>query len=190
MKYCGYENCYTISTLEEIDLDHFQTEVRKGNMAKFLEDNLSEGIVQKDALEGSTKSVEEFEFSRGHQKLIMAIAKLVKENLNENGVDGFAETSTEKKKKSASNMSPRKRQKYSAGKQVMKSNLRKPETMNLGENSYRLSCDENNVAVHDAHRTVLVTKALASLINLTPKMYEKVSMHWARKLLSHLDQIS
>lgn len=81
LKYCGYEDCHTIATIEENDLEYFTTEVRKGGITNFFTGS--------EALQGSNKSEENFEFCRGHQKLLMAIVKFVKENLNENGVDAF-----------------------------------------------------------------------------------------------------
>lgn len=86
LKYCGYENCHTIATIEEKDFEYFTTEVRKGGIVSFF----SNEIGTENALQGTNTCEENFEFSRGHQKLLLRIVKLVKENLNENGVDAFS----------------------------------------------------------------------------------------------------
>lgn len=85
LSYCGYDNFHTISSFEENDLEYLTTEVRKGGIVKYFHNEYG----RKNALQGSTKTEQNFEFSRGHQKLILAIVNLVKKNLNENGVDAF-----------------------------------------------------------------------------------------------------
>lgn len=85
LTYCGFDNVHTISEINENDLEYCTTVVRKGGIINYF----SNEVGSENALQGSHKSEANFEFSRGHQKLIMAIVKLVKQNLNENGVDAF-----------------------------------------------------------------------------------------------------
>lgn len=61
LKYCGYENCHTIATIEDNDLEYFVGEVRKRGITNFFSGKF--GII--NALQGSNKSEENFEFSRG-----------------------------------------------------------------------------------------------------------------------------
>lgn len=86
LTYCGFDNVHTISTIEESDLEYIATKVRKGGVIHYFSNEL--GI--ENALLGSNKSERNFEFSRGHRKLLLVIVELVKQNLNENGVDGFS----------------------------------------------------------------------------------------------------
>lgn len=96
LKYCGYDSCHTISTIEEPDFEYFEAEVRKGGIINFFEGEVSE----KNVLEGSTKCVEEFEIRRGHRTLLRIAVKLIKERLDEYGVDGFYLEIAKKKKPS------------------------------------------------------------------------------------------
>lgn len=85
LRYSGFENCHTISEIEEFDLEFIENYVRKASQ----KDDFKNGIDMSDfPLELS----ENFKFSRGHQKLILAIAKLVKQKLNEDGVYAFSQT--------------------------------------------------------------------------------------------------
>lgn len=171
LKFSGYDNCYAISTIEESDLEHIQTEIRKGDdILKFFEENSSalspESILPiislKTVLEGSNKKTfEEFEFSLGHQKLIMCIAKLVRENLDKNGVNGFAENV-------ASTSMPR-----------MPHSSRLGATRKRQKNIFKINAPED---VMKFHEMILVKKAMVSLNNFhtkctkcCPKLYEKVS---------------
>lgn len=95
LTYFGYDNFHTISTIEENDLEYIATEVRKGGIMNYFTNK--SGI--EDPLYGSSKSEQNFEFSRGHQKLLMVIAKLLKKKLNENGVDAFLVKPSTKKEK-------------------------------------------------------------------------------------------
>lgn len=78
LEHCGYDNCYSIATIEEEDFDYLKNEVLKGT------------ICAEKVFEGSSKSIEDFEFSRGHQKLLIVVVKFVKAILDASGVDGFS----------------------------------------------------------------------------------------------------
>lgn len=146
--------------------------MRKGNLTKFFDKKTPEGL---NVLDGSTKSAEDFEFSRGHQKLIISITNLVKQTLDENGLDGFAETSKSKakKKKSANTWSdvPRKLRKNSSEvASEVSSNLQRPD---VESNAVNIVINSNQEIF--AHQSTLVKKALKSLQVLTPLMYKKVT---------------
>lgn len=161
---CGFDNCYTISTIEENDIEYFEGQVRKGALAKFFENN-SEDL--NNVLEGS---VELFEFSRGHQKLIMTIAKTVKEKFDKNGIDGFGFPETSKSIKDASacklSIAPCKRQNNSD----TDSNLWESDFEPIFEDS-----GSNAGAMATIHRNKLVKQAVASLKKVTPDMVKEVS---------------
>lgn len=75
LKFCGYDNCHSIATIEEQDFEYVEAEVRNGGITKFFEGE----IAANDVLDGSTKTEENFEIIRGHRKLLMAVVKFVKE---------------------------------------------------------------------------------------------------------------
>lgn len=169
---CGFDNCYSVSTIVENDIKYFEDQVRKGALAKFFEDQISLDNV----LEGSTEetvSVEEFQFSRGHQKLITIIAKTVKDNLDKHGIDGFCPTEPSKFKKKISTCklsdAPCKRQKNSLAKVMEDSNLWEPDVDPIFEDS-GLYADE----MATIHRNKLVKQAVASLKSVTPAMFKEV----------------
>lgn len=177
---CGFDNCYTIATIEENDLEYFQGEILKGNLTKFFKNKTSDGFLLENVLEGSNKSEKEFEFRRGHQKLIISIAKLVKENLDKNGIDGFgftkryAETSKAKQNDSVNaklSDVPFKRQKSSPVQDAMGSWGRDAN----GEQVLYPEHKEINAGEIAIHRSKLIKQAMASLKNHTPAMLEKVS---------------
>lgn len=57
LKFCGYDDCYSISTIEEKDFAYFESEVRKGGIIEFYDGKISE----KDLMTGSPRSIENFE---------------------------------------------------------------------------------------------------------------------------------
>lgn len=93
LSYCGYDNFYTISAIDEDDLEYMAAQVKKGGITKYFSEQMS----LKNALKGSPFSEKNFEFSRGHQKLLMRIVKLVRTTLSEKGVEGFTEAKEIKK---------------------------------------------------------------------------------------------
>lgn len=177
LKCCGFENCYSISTIEENDIAYFEQQVRKGALTKFIEGSISENLSPDNVLEGYVeRSGEEFEFSRGHQKLIITIARTVKENLEKNGIDGF-ELSKGYPLKARKNYStcklsdePYKRRKNSSVELGTDSTLLEPDVEPSFEDS-ELSADE----IVTIHRNKLVKQAVVSLKKITPAMYKEVS---------------
>lgn len=76
LELCGYDNCYSIATIEDRDIDYIANEVRKGKLGAEM------------VLKESVETIKNFEFTRGHRKLIMAIAKFVKTILDSSGANG------------------------------------------------------------------------------------------------------
>ncbi len=172
---CGFDNCYSISTIEGNDIAYFESQVRKGAVANFFRNNTSEDFLLDNVLEGCVeRPVEEFEFSRGHQKLIMTIATTVKENLDKNGIDGFEMSKGYpfKARKISSTLSdkPHKRRKNLSMELGIDSNLCDSDVESIFDDS-ELSCGE----IVTIHRNKLIKKAVASLKAITPAMYKEVS---------------
>lgn len=171
LKFCGYENCHTISTIEEDDFEYFEFKVREGGIIEFYQDKISE----KDMFEGSTKTLKDFEIVRGHRKLLMAIVKVVKEKLDKNGVDGLFVVTPKRKKKNkiaekstAENIVPvrRKKQKFSPS-ELLNDDDEKLTEIKEERND---QCDPSI----EHHKRVLFLKALSCLKNHSPEMYEIV----------------
>lgn len=145
LKYCGFENCHTISTIEENDIEYFENEVRKGEITIVLNETTSEN----------------FEFSRGHKKLIMAITKLVNEKLNERGVDGFS--------------MPKQRKRTLSNATTVATKISKLST---NENS-SLDCFSEApepLETLQEYKSAVLRKMILSLITHTPEMFANVSI--------------
>lgn len=54
LKSCGYDNCHTIATIEDADIDYFIDEVRKGNVNSFYKGKISEENIMERCATGST----------------------------------------------------------------------------------------------------------------------------------------
>lgn len=152
---CGYDSYFTISSMDESDIEYFETEVRKGNFNKKFESLFEHDENPSNMLEGSVKSLDDFEITRGHRKLILAVSKFVEETLKQKGIDAFFEPSKPNKKKHSSTnriAAPMKKQKiYEPGQEPG---------------------DENDL---EHHRKTLIEKAMAVAINVTPDLYKNVS---------------
>lgn len=148
LKLCGYENCHTISTIEENDLELIEKEVLKGKFP--------EGFDFSDFPIGSSGN---FRFIRGHQKLILEISKLVKEKLDEGGVDGFTL------------MKSRKRAiKDDSGKPIKLSKLSSAACSSLD------CISEISHSVHSVreHKSNVLRKMILCLITNTPEKFANV----------------
>lgn len=173
LRFCGYENCHTISTIEETDIEYFESEVRNGGIIEFYKNEVS----PEDIFKGSTKAVNDFEINRGHRKLMMAAVKVVKNRLEENGVENFLAASPKRKMKikvstkaTEKNVAPapvrRKKQKFS------------PSEL-LGESLDEFE-EQSNEVDHETdphikhHKRVLYMKALMCLKNHDRDIYEEV----------------
>lgn len=95
LKFCGYENCHTISTIIEADFKEIELDVQKGGITEFYKGE----ILEADVLKGSGRGIKDFEIKRGHRQLLLAAVKLVKDRLEENGVEEFSAASPKRKNK-------------------------------------------------------------------------------------------
>lgn len=173
LEYCGYDNCHTIATIEENDLEYFKNEVKEGKVTNFFEAKIG----PKNVLEGSSKSVDDFEFSRGHQKLLMAVVKLVKENLNENGVDSFSQELPSESiiptKRKIENKVDKKI--YSKKQKCSTNKLTSIENARLIESSSTATLGNSDIELQK-HRSTLMKKMALSLINHSPENFANVSI--------------
>lgn len=199
LTYCGYNDCHTIATIEETDLGYFINEVRQGKVTNFFR---KLGI--NNALEGSTKSAENFEFSRGHQKLLMIVVGLVKQNLNDYGADIFTAELTKMNKNTRKNKTKDSTKDYlprttngRTNKPMKETKLTMPTIITLdraevSQNDLFLKPYQKICVLHEdiiKHQTTLLTKAVSSLSIHTPKMYQEVSTRiYANTLLSFLNK--
>lgn len=180
--YCGYNNCHTIAAIKPTDLKYFVNEVRRGNVTSFFR---KLGI--KDAMEGSAESAEDFEFIRGHEKLLMAVVNFVKEQLNSYGADVFL-TDTSKLKSKVRKHKPTNSTSKTNKEPIngMKLSNDEPTTVSttakLEYNAVYKYKDQKYHQkiwfVHEdiiRHQTTLLTKIVSSLCIHTPKLYQEVS---------------
>lgn len=168
LKCCGYDNCHTISTIVDADIEYFTDEVRKGSVNKFYHGKISEAAI----MEGCATSVENFVFSRGHIKLLQAIVKIVKDTLEVHGAGGFliklhkvssTVLSKEENITSKAASSNRKRFKFST---VTSAQV---DVEPADESSI------NDIAQRTA-RSTLIRKAIVILITHTPNLFANVSI--------------
>lgn len=85
LKCCGYDNCHTIATIVDADIEYFTDEVRNSTVHNFYHGKISAEAI----MDGCATSVKNFVFSRGHVRLLQKIVKIVKETLEIHGADGF-----------------------------------------------------------------------------------------------------
>lgn len=148
LKYCGYENCHTISTIEEINFEIIERDVMKGKFPT--------GFELSDFPIGSS---ENFRFSRGHRKLILTVSKLVKEKLSECGVDGFLMTKPRKRATKSTTSTPAKTLKLSST-----------------ECSPQGCISEASDSAYNVreHKSNVLRRMILSLITNTPEMFANV----------------
>lgn len=168
---CGYDNCYTIATINEADLEYFARELREGRVMKFYHGKVD----AKEIMEGCTVPVEDFVFNRGHQKLLMAIVKLVNEILEVDGVEGFfveLPNQIKRKNENRKNTAPRKRCRYSIQASTSTQNINQQPGDNA-QNIHQEPGDDALNAVKEA-RSTIIRKAILSLITHTPDIFAYV----------------
>lgn len=86
LKYCGFENGISIAKIDDNDIPYFIQEVKNENVSNYFQPLIG----NQNVLEGSNKTTENFEFSRGHLKYLMYIVRFLKNYVDENGVDCFS----------------------------------------------------------------------------------------------------
>lgn len=155
LKYCGFENIVSIATIVEDDINYFVEEVRKGNVTNYYQSKWG----QVDVLEGSTKNAEDFNFSRGHRKLLMYIVSFLKKRLEDHGADCLTNSikSVAEKKRPAEDCSCATRKRV--------------KTSHDPSQNVRLVVSHINLV---EQKEVLIKKAVASLIRCAPGTYVQV----------------
>lgn len=170
LKCCGYDNCHTLATIKDSDIEYFADEVRKGKITNFYHDKISSEAI----MEGCMSTVENFVFSRGHIQLLKAIVKMVTDTLDVHGVDGFLlklpknslENSLKLQNKdhilkAAATSVYRKRFKFST------------VSSTRSQDNDQVSCDDAISPIQN-ERSTLIRKAILSLITHSPKLFANV----------------
>lgn len=170
LNYCGYNNGISISTIDEDDIKHFVNEVRNGNVCNYFKPILGDT----DVLEGSTKKIEDFEFSRGHQKYLMSIVTFLRSYIEQNGPDITVKSSS--KKSLRSKRVPRKRRDSFLSKRLSTNK----SVVDIGQNfrlNNELSSENSKDDSIQNQKSTLITKMLSSLRFFTRALYAKVSSY-------------
>lgn len=145
-------------------MEYVRSEVRKGGITNYFSNEI--GI--ENCLHGSNKSEQNFEFSRGHRKLLMVIVKLVKQNFDENGLDAFiAEIPKPKENKNLDAV--RKSQKETKDVSVST----EISTLGITETDSKVLFHENLINL----QAKLLKQTVRSLFIHSSAMYEEVSIH-------------
>lgn len=164
LKYCGYDNCHALATIDDADLEYFADEVRNGGVNNFYHGKISAETI----MEGCTTSVENFVFSRGHLQLLKAIVKIVKETLEIHGADGFLLKLPKDlpKEQEQGNISKsvsvyRKRFKFST-------------VTSTSTDAVDNALNDETISPAEKARTIIIGKAILSLVTHTPKLFANV----------------
>lgn len=165
LNYCGYDSVQSLSTVEVTDIQYMAEQVRKGGITDYFANEFG----KENALQGSSHSEENFDFCRGHLKLLLAIVKLVKQTLTEEGIKGFASRETKHIKKLdtplKTTINPKK---------VMKDKSVATEDSFLFNS---MDCKEFLERLVD-HQATLLKLTIRNLYCHTPVQYEKVGTSW------------
>lgn len=170
LKFCGYDNCHSIATIADADVDYCTDEVRKGRVNSFYDGKISAEAVMEGCT--CTAAVENFVFSRGHVRLLQAIVKIVKNTLEIHGVDSFLlklpKVSPKEREHLNLKAAPvyRKRFKFSEVTSI--------STQDNNEVTEGLSSDDANSCMRKARNT-LIRKAITTLITHSPNLFANVS---------------
>lgn len=158
LKYCGYENGVSIATIDNDDIKYFVEEVRNGNVINHFKSKFGD----KDFLEGSTKNMDNFDFSRGHKKFLMCIVTFLKNHIEEHGIDSFSRPLN-------SNFGIKRPSQQSAGAPPKRLKQPNPRLDPSGKVS---------VPYEDLRKQedILIKKTITSLISYVPEIYVKVSV--------------
>ncbi|KAJ6642635.1 hypothetical protein Bhyg_07588, partial [Pseudolycoriella hygida] len=179
LMYCGYNNCHTISTIDQADLNYIVAEVRQGNVTNFYD-----GLGISDAMEGSIESARNFEFIRGHERLLMAIVNFVKQQLCDHGADIFLVDTPKSYNEDLIQV------KLSKDRRTV-TILEHDERHDVISNS-DVEASHNVCRVHEdiiKHQHTLLTMAVKSLSMHTPQMYEDNVATVAHRISKNLVEV-
>lgn len=150
LKACGFSNGINIAAIEEEDIRYFEDEVKNGNVSAYFDGN--------DVLDGSTKTVREFEFTRGHRKFLLSIRDFLKNYLAES--ENSPKLEAEHHPKTA---------KRKLSKNVVR-NVPMKKFKIFGPDPSR-SQDSNSSDILKNERSILIGKAITSMIRHTLEKY-------------------
>lgn len=174
LEVCGFANGMTIAAIEDDDIQYFEAEVKNGNVMKHFGD-------AKDTLEGSHKTVETFEFSRGHIKFLMKIRDFLKGHMDINGPDSFTvEAST------SNNTAKVPKEKGDEEKLRFPQKRKNSSKDSLVKSKINIICPETiTEADINRHRRVIFTKCIKSLVQITSNLFNEVSKFENKILCIH-----
>lgn len=167
LKCCGYDTCHAIATIVDRDVEYLADQVRNGSVHNYYRAQINEEAVMEGCT--CTTSIEKFNFSRGHIKLLQAMAKIVKEILETYGVDGFImkpqknlPQHRQEKDSSAARAVPVYRKRFKFSTETPQSDVN-VSSNDLGDDTILPS------------RPALIKKIVLSLATHTPKLFADVS---------------
>lgn len=152
LQYCGYNNGISIASMQgDDDIQYFVDQVKNGNVSNFFEPI--------NVLESSSKTRENFEFSRGHLKFLMAIVDFLRKYGEENGWTFF------------SNCQPNRGTKRRIQQTTTTSNKRKKVESNVSVNQ-----NIEELVNEDCRKQkgMLLSRTIMSLLTHAPKIYVEV----------------
>lgn len=173
LKACGFNNGLTIASIDDKDVQYFEQQVRNGNVSAYFEN-----VDGMNVLDGSTKTVENFVFTRGHTKFLLSIRDFLKNCLEQNGTASFVSEMAQKPKTVKHKLNDNENPKpYTVHKKRTKYSL--TETSGPSSPSGTSSLDELK-----KERNILLGKAITSLIRNTPEMYVKARVKVNKNLIN------
>lgn len=149
LMFCGYNNGISISTIEDVDVQHFVDVVKNGSVTDYFG--------EKNILQGSMRSIDNFEFSRGHVKFLMYIVSFLREYIEENGHSFSMEISTNSgiKRQVQKTLFP------------LRKRFKRQHTFDHSKENF-----EDSIKQED----ILLNKAIMTVVTYAPKNYVKVSV--------------
>lgn len=153
----------TIALIDDEDIQYFEEEVKSGKVSAFFES--VDGI---NVLDGSMKTVENFEFTRGHKKFLLKIRDVVKTSLENDGTKSTFSTKQNKPEavkrkitdKTKSSTIPQKKFKCCST-DLSRADRDLPSSIDVPFSMEDMKKERN----------VLLGKVISSLIRHTPEMY-------------------
>lgn len=167
LKYCGYDNAISIASIVEDDIEHFVSEVRNGNVAKYFKSINAETEAETDILEGSMRTIKTFEFSRGHIKFLMSIAMFLKTYIEKNGPHSCTMEVDVNTKKRMKNKKLENKATFVPKKKKISTATNAEQVVDTLKNM--------EIPMVAKHQSILIKKMLTSLQQKTPRLYAEVS---------------
>lgn len=175
---CGYDNCHSIATIVNGDIEYFADEIKKGSGSNGFKDKLPSGNGTDELMEGCIDNIEASpSLSRGHIKLLLAIVQVVKNTLETEGSGSF----TLKSRLKPTSISVRSCDGVSGT--VEEDNASNASTVHKKRFKFSTSspvsiesCFNETADTEKIARSTLIKKAMVVLITHTPKLLANVGI--------------